>query len=233
MDAEVTLVEVLPTPLARVLGTEVGGVVAELHEREGVELRCGSPVLEARGEGPDRELLLGDGSTVGAEVVLVGLGVTPDTAWLIGSGVDVDDGVVCDATGRASLDGVWAAGDVARWWHPLYDAHVRMEHWTSAAAQGAAVAQAIVGKGEPLDEVPYFWSDQYRSKLQMLGRPDADDDVTLLQVGPNADKLLAVYGREGRVTGVLGISAARWVMRMRSLLAEQASYDEALTLARS
>ncbi|MDT7548521.1 MAG: 3-phenylpropionate/trans-cinnamate dioxygenase ferredoxin reductase component [Actinomycetota bacterium] len=233
MDADVTLVEVLPTPLARVLGTQVGAQVAALHQEEGVALRCGSPVLEARGEGAERELLLSDGSTVDAEVVLVGLGVTPDTAWLAESGVAVDDGVVCDATGRTSVAGVWAAGDVARWWHPLYDAHVRLEHWTSAAAQGAAVGQDVAGQGTPLDEVPYFWSDQYRSKLQMLGRPDADDDVTLLQVGPHADKLLAVYGREGRVTGVFGMSAARWVMRMRPLLAEQASYDEALALAKS
>jgi 3-phenylpropionate/trans-cinnamate dioxygenase ferredoxin reductase subunit len=233
MGAEVTLLEVLPTPLARVLGTEVGRAVADLHEEAGVTLRCGSAVLEARGEGDARELLLSDGRTVAAPVLLVGLGVTPDTAWLTGSGVEMDDGVVCDASGRTSAEGVWAAGDVARWWHPLYDAHVRMEHWTSAAAQGAAVAQAIVGKGEPLDEVPYFWSDQYRSKLQMLGRPEPDDDVTLLHVGPNEDKLLAVYGREGRVTAVFGIGAARWVMRMRPLLAEQASYDDAIASATS
>jgi NADPH-dependent 2,4-dienoyl-CoA reductase/sulfur reductase-like enzyme len=233
MGADVTLVEVLPTPLARVLGPEVGRAVAELHEREGVTLLCGNPVLEARGEGGERELLLSDGTTVGAGVVLVALGVTPDTGWLAGSGVEVDDGVVCDATGRTSVEGIWAAGDVARWWHPLYDRHVRLEHWTSAAAQGAAVGQDLAGQGKPLDEVPYFWSDQYRNKLQMLGRPDADDEVTVLQVGPKADRLLAVYGRGGRVTGAFGIGAARWVMRMRPLLAEQASYGDALELARS
>jgi 3-phenylpropionate/trans-cinnamate dioxygenase ferredoxin reductase subunit len=233
MGAEVTLVEVLPTPLARVLGAEVGRTVAELHDREGVTVLCGSPVLEARGEGADRELLLSDGTTVDAGVVLVGLGVTPDTGWLAGSGVKVDDGVVCDATGRTSAASVWAAGDVARWWHPLYDAYLRLEHWTSAAAQGAVVGQDVAGQGKPLDEVPYFWSDQYGTKLQMLGRPDADDKVTLLHVGPNADRLLAVYGRDGRVTGVFGMGAARWVMRMRPLLAEQASYDDALELARS
>jgi hypothetical protein len=95
------------------------------------------------------------------------------------------------------------------------------------------VGQDVAGQGKPLDEVPYFWSDQYGTKLQMLGRPDADDKVTLLHVGPNADRLLAVYGRDGRVTGVFGMGAARWVMRMRPLLAEQASYDDALELARS
>jgi 3-phenylpropionate/trans-cinnamate dioxygenase ferredoxin reductase subunit len=231
MGADVTLLEVLPTPLARVLGTKVGAAVADLHLKAGVRLLCGTPVLEARGEGDARELVLSDGRTVPAPVVLVGLGVKPDTDWLAGSEVEVDDGVVCDASGRTSAAGVWAAGDVARWWHPLYDGHIRLEHWTSAADQGAAVARDIAGQGAPLAEVPYFWSDQYRSKLQMLGRPGPDDDVTLMKVGPDQDRLLAVYGRGDHLTGVFGIGAARWVMRMRPLLAEQASYADALAAA--
>jgi NADPH-dependent 2,4-dienoyl-CoA reductase/sulfur reductase-like enzyme len=233
MGADVTLIEVLPTPLARVLGTTVGREVADLHEKEGVELLTGVSVVEARGDGDARELLLSDGRSVAAPVVLVGLGVTPDTAWLDGSGVEVDDGVVCDATGRTSVDGVWAAGDVARWWHPSYDAPVRLEHWTSAADQGAAVGRDIAGAGQPLDEVPYFWSDQYKTKWQMLGRPDADDDVTVLRVGPNADRLLAVYGRDGRITAVLGAGAPRVVMRMRQPIADRMAYDDAVALARS
>ena len=233
LGAEVTLIEVLPAPLARVLGATVGREVADLHEKEGVELLAGVSVVEARGDGDQRELLLSDGRTVPAPVVVVGLGVLPDTAWLDGSGLEVDDGVVCDATGRTSADGVWAAGDVARWWHPSYEKHVRLEHWTSAADQGAAVGRDIAGAGAPLDEVPYFWSDQYKTKWQMLGRPDADDDVTLLRVGPNADKLLAVYGRDGRVTAVLGAGAPRWVMKMRQPIADGMTYDEAVALASS
>ncbi len=233
MGADVTLIEVLPTPLARVLGTTVGREVAELHEKQGVELLTGVSVVEARGDGDQRELLLSDGRTIPAAVVVVGLGVLPDTAWLDGSGLDIDDGVVCNATGRTSVDGVWAAGDVARWWHPSYEGHVRLEHWTSAADQGATVGRDIAGAAEPLDEVPYFWSDQYKTKWQMLGRPEADDELTLLRVGPNADKLLAVYGRAGRATAVLGASAPRWVMKMRQPIADRIAYDDAVALASS
>ncbi|MDR7167302.1 NADPH-dependent 2,4-dienoyl-CoA reductase/sulfur reductase-like enzyme [Nocardia kruczakiae] len=234
MGAAVTLVETLPTPLARVLGTRVGAEVAALHERAGVELRCGTAVVEARSSRDgDRELLLSDGSVVDATVVLVGLGVIPDTGWLEGSGIAVDDGVLTDAVGRTSHPGVWSAGDVARWRDPRSGERVRVEHWTSAADQGKTVARDILGQGEPLDEVPYFWSDQYDRKLQMLGRPEPDDDVELMSVGPTGDRLLAVYGREGRFTGVVGASAPRWVMRMRDLLATEGSYDDALALAQS
>lgn len=233
MQAQVTLVELLPTPLARVLGTTVGAHLASLHEADGVQLRCGVAVVEAQdGTGP-RQLLLGDGSTVDAEVVVVGLGVLPSTGWLEGSGLQLDDGVVCDARGRTSAPGVWAAGDAARWLQPSTGGHRRAEHWTSAADQGAAVARDLMGTGAPLDEVPYFWSDQCGVKLQVLGLPDADDDVELLRVGPDPGRLLAVYGRAGRVTAVLGASAPRFVMRLRPLLAAGASYDEALATARS
>ncbi|MDT7546134.1 MAG: 3-phenylpropionate/trans-cinnamate dioxygenase ferredoxin reductase component [Actinomycetota bacterium] len=229
MGAAVTMIEILPAPLSRVLGEQVGQAIATMHGEQGVDLHCGVSVQESRGEGDDRELVLSDGQVVAAPVVLVGLGVTPDTGWLDGSGVEVDDGVVCDATGRTSVGQVWAAGDVARWWHPLYDAAIRMEHWTSAAAQGSVVAQSVLGEDRPLDEVPYFWSDQYGLKLQMLGRPAPGDDVTLLQVGPK-ERLVAVYGRSGVATAVFGVGAARWVMRSGPLLQERSSVDEAIAL---
>jgi 3-phenylpropionate/trans-cinnamate dioxygenase ferredoxin reductase subunit len=231
--ATVTMVETLPTPLARVLGTQVGAQVAAAHERAGVELRCGAAVVEARTRDGSRELLLSDGSLVDATVVLVGLGVVPDTGWLDGSGVAVDDGVLCDDMGRTSVPGVWAAGDVARWRDPQSGDQPRTEHWTSAADQGRAVARDLVGEGKPLDEVSYVWSDQYDRKWQLLGRPEPDDDVTMLSVGQAGDRLLAVYGRQGRVTAVVGASAPKWVMGMRALIAEGGSYDDALALARS
>ncbi|MCU1533335.1 MAG: Reductase C-terminal [Arthrobacter sp.] len=233
LGADVTLLEILAAPLARIFGAQVAAEVARMHENAGVRLLCGTSVVEARGEGAERELLLSDGTTLSAPVVLVGLGVQPETAWLEGSGLEVDNGVLCDATGRTSLDGVWAAGDVARWEHPLLGAHVRMEHWTSAANQGVAAARDLAGQPTALDEVPYFWSDQYRTKFQVLGWPHPDDEVTLLRVGPDADRLLALYGRDGRLTAVLGASAPRWVMRMRSMVGDRAPYDEALAAARA
>jgi 3-phenylpropionate/trans-cinnamate dioxygenase ferredoxin reductase subunit len=233
LGARVTLVEALSAPLARVLGDRVADEVTALHAAAGVELRCRVSVVGSRSSDGRRQLLLSDGTTVDASVVLVGIGVLPEVDWLAGSGIAVDDGVLCDAYGRTSVPGVWAAGDVSRWFEPWSGGRERVEHWTSAADQGVAVARDIMGQGTPLDVVPYFWSDQYATKLQVLGRPRPDDDVTLLRVGPAGDRLLGVYGRDGRVTGIVGANAARWVMRMRSLIAASATYEDALALARS
>ena len=120
---------------------------------------------------------------------------------------------------------------MARWLDPRSGEHVRAEHWTSAADQGAAVARDLRGEGVPLDEVPYVWSDQYDWRLQVLGRPLPDDEVVLRRTGAEGTRLLALYTREGRLSGAVGIGAARAVMWMRPLLAAGASVDEALSLA--
>jgi 3-phenylpropionate/trans-cinnamate dioxygenase ferredoxin reductase subunit len=233
LGVEVALIEALPGPMARILGTEVAAEVARQHERAGVALACGVSVVEARGEGDDRELVLSDGRMVSAPVMLVSLGVRPDTDWLDDSGIAVDDGILCDASGRTSVPGIWAAGDVARWSHPLYGRTIRIEHWTNAVEQGQTVGQAIAGVDAVHAEVPYFWSDQYGIKYQMMGLPEPDDEVEILHVGAEADRLLAVYGREGMLTGVFGASAPRWVMRLRSLLMKGGTFEEGLTAARA
>jgi 3-phenylpropionate/trans-cinnamate dioxygenase ferredoxin reductase subunit len=231
LGVDVTLVELLAAPLIRVLGPAVAAEVAALHVSHGVRLRCGQAVVEGRGEGPERELLLGDGSVVPAGVVLVGLGVVPEIEWLAGSGVDVEDGVRCDNHGRTSVDGVWAAGDVAAWRDVTTGWHRRLEHWTSAAEQGVTVARDILGLPTPSADaptVPYFWSDQYDVKFQMLGRPEPDDDVTLFRVGRQNDRLLALYGHDGVLSGVLGVSAARFVMGFRAAIAARSDYSAAV-----
>lgn len=228
MGADVVLLEVLALPLVRVLGPTVAEQVVRLHREHGVDVRSATSVLEVHGEGAGRTLVLSDGTTVPGDVVLVGIGVEPRTAWLDGSGVDIDGGVVCGADGRSSVDGVWAVGDVSRWWLPSHAVHRRIEHWTNASEQAGVVARNLLGGREEHDPVAYVWSDQYATKWQLVGLPAPTDDVTLLQVGPKADKLLCVYGRDGRLTGALGASAPRPVMRVRQLLAQRASYDAAL-----
>jgi 3-phenylpropionate/trans-cinnamate dioxygenase ferredoxin reductase subunit len=230
---EVTLVEALGAPLARVLGDEVAAELSRLHSDAGVQLRCGVTVVSAQGEGHDRRLVLSDGSTVEAGVVVVGLGVSPATGWLDGSGVKVDDGIVCDERGRTSQPGVWAAGDVARWRYAGTGEHQRLEHWSSAVNQGLAVARDLVGEVPTVDEVPYFWSDQHGVKLQMLGAPRPDDRVEVLRVGAAADRLVAVYGHDGRVSGALGMGAPRWVMRLRPHIASGAPFDDAVAAVRA
>jgi NADPH-dependent 2,4-dienoyl-CoA reductase/sulfur reductase-like enzyme len=176
---------------------------------------------------------LTDGTEIDADVVLVALGVRPSTGWLAGSSVEVGDGVLCDATGRTSTPGIWAAGDVSSWWSDRAGRHRRIEHWTTAAEQARTVGANLAGgEPQPLDEVPYFWSDQFDLKLQSLGTPSGDDDVTLFRVGPR-ERLLAVYGRDGAVTGVVGFGVPKFVMRMRPLLAAAAPYEQALELAQT
>jgi NADPH-dependent 2,4-dienoyl-CoA reductase/sulfur reductase-like enzyme len=169
---------------------------------------------------------------VPADVVVVGVGVTPATAWLESSGLELDDGVVCDELCRAA-PGVYVAGDVARWTNPLIGQSMRVEHWTNAAEQGQAAAENLLageGAGTPFAPVPFFWSDQYDVKIQFVGRARPGDDVEVVDGSLEAHRFVALYGREGRLVGCLGFSRPRLVMTYRRLLAEGASWDEALAL---
>ena len=216
MGAAVDLIDVLPGPLVRVVGSRVCDIVADLHREHGVRLHLGAAV--ARGD--DGELALADGTVLEADVVLEAIGAVPETGWLEGSQVRLDDGVVCDAAGRAA-DGVYAAGDVARW-----DGR-RSEHWTSAGEQADRVAAAILGQEPPPAGPPYWWSDQYDLKLQGLGAPGPDDDAHLIKWGPKA-RTVALYARDGRLTGVVGFSAAAAVMRLRADIAAGAPVSDVL-----
>jgi 3-phenylpropionate/trans-cinnamate dioxygenase ferredoxin reductase subunit len=152
----------------------------------------------------------------------VAIGAVPDTAWLTGSELRIEDGVECDDDGRAAQN-VYAVGDAARW------AGRRHEHWTNVGLQADRVAAAILGQARPPTDVPYWWSDQYDVKLQGLGTLAAEDDVELVQWGPKL-RTIAVYSREGRLKGVVGFSAAAAVMRLRKDIA--AGNDVNAVLAR-
>lgn len=130
-----TIVEALPTPLIRAVGEEMGAACASLHEANGTDLRCGVGVESIEGDGAVERVRLSDGTVLPADLVVVGIGADPATGWLAGSGIEIDNGVVCDAGLAASKPGVFAAGDVARWHNPLFDRSMRLEHWTSAAEQ--------------------------------------------------------------------------------------------------
>lgn len=205
---DVVLVEKAAAPLLGALGEEMATCWAELHRRHGVDLRVGVGVDAFVGNGRVQAVRLSDGMQVPADLVIVGLGVTPATDWLDGSGLRVDDGVVCDATGAAEGGtGVVAAGDVARWWHPIYERHLRTEHWDDAGRQGAAAARTLLAgpdRAVVYDEVPYFWSDQYDVKLQMLGIPTDYDAVEVIEGYPRGWEFVAAYGRDGHTIAVLG-----------------------------
>ena len=182
-------------------------------------------------------MVLTDGSTLAADEVVVGIGVAPAVGWLQGAGVPIDDGVVCDQS-LTVAEGVVACGDVARWsWrHHGVEELVRIEHWQVAAEEGVAAARSLLaGRTDApgFDPVPYFWSDQYRLRIQMLGHPSADDDMVVVDGSLDDDRFAVIYGRDGRLTGVLGISRPRAVMAYRPLLEAGAGWDESLALARA
>ncbi|AWH00114.1 FAD-dependent oxidoreductase [Rhodococcus ruber] len=223
---DVVLVEPQATPLASVLGERVGALVARLHTEEGVEVRTGVGVREVRGDGRVTGAVLGDGTELDVDVVVVGIGSVPVTDWLDGSGVRVDDGVVCDGVGRTSVPHVWAVGDVAAW--EVSDGRrARLEHWTNAGEQAKVLAGALLGSGvDPVAQVPYFWSDQYDVKIQALGAIRADDTVHVVR--DDGRKFLAYYERDGRLTGVVGAGLPGQVMKMRGKIAAGAPITEIL-----
>ena len=221
----VTVLEMLPQPMVRGLGPELGAVIAAMHRDHGVDLRTGVQVdgIEGDGGGPVRAVRLGDGSTVDADVVVVGVGVVPETGWLEGSGLTLDNGVVCDETCLAA-PGIVAAGDVARWPNPLFDGmSMRLEHWTNATEQGVHAARRLLGHAEPFAPVPFVWSDQYDRKIQTVGvvSAEADVDVHIAHGSLDERQFVALFGREGPAAGALGFNRPRFVMQYRRIIAER------------
>lgn len=229
LGVDVVLVEPQPTPLASVLGERIGELVARLHRAEGVDVRLGVSVAEVRGEGRVDTVVLTDGTELTADLVVVGIGSRPATAWLDGSGVDidsVDSGVVCDQAGRTSAPNVWAVGDVASW-RDSTGHQVRVEHWSNVADQARVMVPAMLGQdAPPAVVVPYFWSDQYDVKIQCLGEPEATDVVHLVE--DDGRKFLAYYERDGVLVGVVGGGVPGKVMKVRAKIAAATPISEIL-----
>ena len=236
----VSVLEALPTPLEPAVGAQVGRALGAFHSSHGVDLRTGVAVSAVRS--PARfsdapyEVELAGAEVVPADVVVVGIGVVPNTEWLEGSGLAVADGVVCDEALFAA-HGVVCAGDLCRWtWRHAGDVQsLRVEHWEVASQMGTAAARSLLAgraDAEPFDPVPYFWSDQYGLRIQMLGHPDRTDEVAVVDGALDAKdgKFVAVYGRGDRLTGVLAVSRPRQLMAFRPLLVAGGSFAEAKAL---
>lgn len=241
LGCRVDLVEMLETPLEPILGAGMGKIFAGLHEEHEVRLHVGTAVqaISTRaGEGAGAtpagrvgSVTLSDGSSLPADVVVLGVGVAPAVAWLTDSGLSIGDGLRCDARLFAA-PGIVAAGDLARWPHPVICRDVRIEHWQVAAEAGVAAARSLVhgDAADAFDPVPYFWSDQYGVRIQMLGLPSPTDEVSVVSGDTESRRFVALYGSDGRLTAALAISRPRQLMAFRPLLAKGASWDEALAL---
>ena len=226
LGVDVVLVEPQPTPLASVLGEQIGELVARLHRDEGVDVRLGVGVAEVRGQGRVDTVVLTDGTELTADLVVVGIGSRPATEWLEGSGIEVDNGVICDEAGRTSAPNVWALGDVASW-RDATGHQARVEHWSNVADQARVVVPAMLGQDVPSAVVvPYFWSDQYDVKIQCLGEPEADDIVHLVE--DDGRKFLAYYERDGVLVGVVGGGMPGKVMKVRAKIAAATPIAEML-----
>ncbi|MEQ3554215.1 FAD-dependent oxidoreductase [Pseudonocardia nematodicida] len=230
----VTVLEAAATPMARVLGEQVGALAARLVREGGVDLRCDASIASLGDDGAT----LGSGEVVTADEIVLGIGGQLDLGWLEPTGLDLSGGIPCDERGRVDgLDGVWAVGDAAAWTDPRHGDRPRHEHWTSATDQAAVVAADIAGTDPPPATVPYFWSDQFGLKIQLIGRPDLADSVLPLHGEGFADdgdtggpiKGTAIgYLRGDELVAVAGFGAARRVARYRRPLADGA--DRAATL---
>jgi NADPH-dependent 2,4-dienoyl-CoA reductase/sulfur reductase-like enzyme len=229
---DVTILEALPAPLVRGLGPQMGAVCAALHHDHGVDLRVSTGVDGIQGTDHVEAVHLSTGERLAADVVVVGIGVAPAIGWLEDSGLEIRDGVVCDAT-LAAAPGVYAAGDIARWPNQLFGEEMRVEHWTNAAEQGAAAARNLLawgagGDGTPYSPVPFFWSDQYDSRIQFLGRASGQDEVVVAHGSVEDRKFVALYGHAGRLRGAFGLNAPKDLMPYRKLLERSVSWEEAV-----
>jgi 3-phenylpropionate/trans-cinnamate dioxygenase ferredoxin reductase component len=210
---DVTLVEALPAPLARVVGVEVGTRIAELHRANGVVVVTGVAATALLRDGDRVTVGLADGRTLHADAVLVGAGMAPDVGWLAGSGVVADDGIVTDPQCRTSAPDVLAAGDCARWWHRDQAALLRVEHWDTAARHGAAAARSALGDHEPFAPVPFFWSVQHGVRLQWVGHAVEGDEIVVEDGQSGA--FVAWYRRAGRLVAAFAAGAPRAVAAAR------------------
>jgi 3-phenylpropionate/trans-cinnamate dioxygenase ferredoxin reductase subunit len=205
LGAEVAMVEMASVPLERVLGLEVGAIYRDLHAAHGVEMHFGVAVESFRGGDRVEEVWLTDGRVLAAEVVVIGVGVTPRTELAESAGLAVDDGIVVDEHLATSAPGIYAAGDVANAFHPLYGTRIRLEHWSAALNQGPAAARSMLGEPTVYDKVPYFFSDQYDLGMEYRGWAPTWDRV-VFRGDPGNGELIVFWMRHGRVAAAMNLN---------------------------
>ncbi len=229
----VTLLEAGTVPMGQAVGDEAGRFLTRIHLAHGVDVRTDTSVHEIQSSsGRLTGVLLSDGSLLPADDVLVAIGSLPNTEWLDGSGLDLQDGLLCDQYCAAASD-IYGVGDVARWHNPLFGTPMRIEHRTNAAEQAMAVARNLLTPDQrrPFAPVPYFWSDQYDVKIHAYGHLRGYDEALVLK-SETAQRLLVAYRKGERLTGVLAAGLPPKAVRAwRSLVAAGTAWTEAVIAA--
>ncbi len=221
---DVTLVDLLNAPMVRALGDTIGSLFAEIHRRHNVELRMGTRVVELRGGDRVEEAILENGERIPCDLVVVGVGVRPNVDLAQNSGLTVNNGVVVNEFCETSAPGIYAAGDVANWWHPDIGEPLRVEHYDNAAMQGAAAARSMLGQAEAYAPLPYVWSDQYDVNLQYVGFPTEWHEIVVR--GDTADLEATIFFlRDGKVHAAATINRPRDLRSARRLCEARAIVD--------
>lgn len=226
-DVDVTMVEAQSEPLSQLLGEAVGASLRGLQEEHGVRVVTGTQVDRFLGDEQVTGVVLADGQTLEADLVVVGIGARPAVDWLAGSGLPTEDGVMCDDALRVlGFPDIYSAGDVACRHHPLYGAPLRIEHWTNAGDHAALIAAGLTGRPTPASTLPYVWSDQHGKRIQIVGRP-ALGSPELVRGDAVSGDLLALYGDAGgRLVGALVVDDPRLLMKCRKAILLGVSLQE-------
>jgi len=229
----VTVVEGLAVPMQLALGHQVGEVMGEIQRDNGVDLRTGVTVTDLRGGRRVEEAHLSDGTVLAADVVVLAVGVRPATRWLEGSGLTLDGGVVCDETCLAA-PGIVAAGDVARWPNNRFGEVRRVEHWDNAIRQAHHAARRLLAGSDAeavaYEPVPWFWSDQFDRKLQLVGSPLSFDEFRVVSGSLAERKFAGVYRRDDRLIATVALNSPRVIVSSRRLLERNPTWTEALAV---
>jgi 3-phenylpropionate/trans-cinnamate dioxygenase ferredoxin reductase subunit len=223
---EVAAIDGGKVPLERVLGEEVGQVLADVHLANGVELHAEDRLMAFEGDGRVQRAVTANGATIECDFAIAAFGVQPNVEWLEGSGVEVDDGVLVDERCRTNVDSVFATGDVANHLHPVFGRRMRVEHWKNAIEQGKAAARSMVGRDEPYDEIHWFWSDQYDRNIQYAGHHTTWDDL-VFRGSPLDGSFSAYYLVGGVVQAVVALNRAADIDTAIPLIRARSPVDRA------
>ena len=216
-NVEVVAIDPSTTPLSRVLGETIGQTIADLHRAHGVKTIFEDTVSAFEGTRRVARVVTRKGRRVECDFVVVGIGIEPAVGFLAASGVEVNNGVVVDEYCRTNVDGIYAAGDVANHYHPVFNRRLRVEHWHNALKQGAAAARNMLGRRIAYDEVHWFWSDQYDANLQYAGFHTTWQEL-VVRGRLDSDSFLACYVNDGRIDAAVALNRARDLRRIMPLI---------------
>jgi 3-phenylpropionate/trans-cinnamate dioxygenase ferredoxin reductase subunit len=214
---KVAIIDPAPVPLVNVLGREVGEVYRDLHREHGVDLHLGETVEGFVGDTAVTGVRTGNGTVVGGDLVVVGVGVEPRIELGLRAGLDIDGGIAVDEFLESSAPGVFAAGDVAAAWHPRLRTRVRVEHWANARNQGVAAAKNMLGFAEPYERLPYFYSDQYDFGMEYSGYARSWDRV-VFRGDPGGREFIAFWVEDDRVVAAMNANVWDVVEGLQSLI---------------